>query len=349
MSLGRDSRLLNAICNGKIILNRDEFSAYTNDEKLKNMLETEAWLLNVRESQAHVKIMLEKNEKIPLKRDNANFVKEAVFKSSNGQYFIRSLVNNFFDSNNTILQFNIINLWQGKKFQIKNLHPLVVLPTKENPWGGGIYALKNEDLYKNKPLLLNVNLSTKICQDKNGNSYKLYSLDEAIKEFSKENENIKERLNYSWEELKKQYCETEFDYEVRKEDEFSTFLRLFLDWKRSFNIDGKEVVDVKVISSGGPDVELVFSGGTKQKLELEHSWNNYLDHGHNTNNAFSNVWIFAEEEFDFEKLKKLFSKQKEENHNRIPDVFLAVDKKGNRHAYRINWETETYQEIELKF
>ncbi|MFZ1019687.1 MAG: hypothetical protein WAN61_01690, partial [Minisyncoccia bacterium] len=212
-----------------------------------------------------------------------------------------------------------------------------------------IYALKNEDLYKNKPLLLNVNLSTKICQDKNGNSYKLYSLDEAIKEFSKENENIKERLNYSWEELKKQYCETEVDYEVRKEDEFSTFLRLFLDWKRSFNIDGKEVVDVKVISSGGPDVELIFSGGTKQKLELEHSWNNYLDHGHNTNNAFSNVWIFAEEEFDFEKLKKLFSKQKEENHNRIPDVFLAVDKKGNRHAYRINWETETYQEIELKF
>ena len=74
-----------------------------------------------------------------------------------------------------------------------------------------------------------------------------------------------------------------------------------------------------------------------------------MDHGHNTNNAFSNVWIFSEEEFDFEKTKKLFSKQKKENHDRIPDVFLAVDKKGNRHAYRINWETETYKEIELKF
>ena len=207
-------------------------------------------------------------KKYRLKEITPTLQKRQFLKAPMGQYFIRSLVNNFFDSNNTILQFNIINLWQGKKFQIKNLHPLIVLPTKENPWGGGIYALKNEDLYKNKPLLLNVNLSTKICQDKNGNSYKLYSLDEAIKEFSKENENIKERLNYNWEELKKQYCETEVDYEVRKEDEFSTFLRLFLDWKRNFNIDGKEVVDVKVISSGGPDIELIFSGGTKQKLEL---------------------------------------------------------------------------------
>lgn len=348
-SLGKDSRLLNAICNGKIVLNREELSAYTNDEKLKNLLETEVWLRNVRESQAHVKTMLGRNEKIPLKRDNANYAKQSVFKSSNGQYFIRSLVNNFVDSNNTILQFNLINLWQGKKLKKKNLHPLIVLSTKENPWGGGIYAIKNEDLFSNKPLLINVNLLTKNCQDKDGKSYKLYSLDEAIAEFSTEDKNIKERLDYDWEELKKQYCETEVDYEVRKEDEFSTFLRLFLDWKRNFTVNGKEVVDVKVISSGGPDVELIFSGGTKQKLELEHSWGSYLDHGHNTNNAFSNVWIFAEEEFDFEKIKKLFSKQKKENHDRIPDVFLAVDKKGGRHAYTINWETEKYQEIGLQF
>jgi len=348
-SLGKDSRLLNAICNGKIVLNREELSAYTNDEKLKNILETEVWLRNVRESQAHVKTMLGRNEKLPLKRDNASYAKQSVFKSSNGQYFIRSLVNNFIDSNNTILQFNLINLWQGKKLKKKNLHPLIVLPTKENPWGDGIYAIKNEDLFNNKPLLINVNLLTETCQDKDGRSYKLYSLNEALAEFSTEDKNIKERLDYDWEELKKQYCETEVDYEVRKEDEFSTFLRLFLDWKRNFTVDGKEVVDVKVISSGGPDVELIFSGGTKQKLELEHSWNSYLNHGHNTNNAFNNVWIFAEEEFNFGKIKKLFSEQKKENHDRIPDVFLSVDKKGDRHAYIIDWETEKYKEIELKF
>ncbi len=348
-SLGKDSKLVNAICNGKIVLNREELSAYTNDEKLKNLLENEAWLRNVRESQAHVKTMLEKNNKIPLKRDSASYAKQSVFKSSNEQYFIRSLVNNFVDSSNTILQFNLINLWQGKKLKKKNFHPLIVLPTKENPWGGGIYALKNEDLFDNKPLLINVNLLTKTCQDKDGNSYKLYSLDDALIEFSKEDKNIKERLDYSWEELKKQYCETEVDYEVRKEDEFSTFLRLFLDWKRNFTIDGKEVTDVKVISSGGPDVELIFSGGTKQKLELEHSWNNYLDHGHNKNNAFSKVWIFAEEEFNFEKIKKIFSLEKKRNNDRIPNVFLAVDKKGNRHAYRVNWAIEKYEEIEVKF
>jgi len=348
-SLGRDGRLLNAVDNGKIILNRENLTASTNDEKLKDLLETEAYLLNVRENQAHVKIMLERNENIPLERDSVNFPKESVFKSSNGQYFIRSLVNNFIDSRNTVLQFNIINLWAGKKFKKKNIHPLVVLPTKENPWEGGIYAIKNEDLYADKPLLLNVNLITKICEDKHGKSYKLYTLDEALKEFSKENENIKERLNYDWKILKEYYCENEVDYEVRKEDEFSNFLRLFLNWQRNFSIDNKDIVDIKVISSGGPDVELIFSGGTKQKLELEHSWSSYLDHGHNTNNAFNNVWIFAEEEFNFEKIKKLFGKEKKQNNDRIPNVFLAVDKKGNRRAYKIDWENEKYQEMQLKF
>lgn len=348
-SLGKDSRLLNAICNGKIILNRAEFSAYTNDEKLKRVLETEAWLLNVRESQAHVKMMLEKNENIPLKRDSANYAKQSVFKSSNGQYFIRSLVNNFVDSNNTILQFNLINLWQGKKLKKNNLHPLIVLPTKENPWGGGIYAIKNEDLFSNTPLLINVDLLKKTCQDKKGNLYKLYPLNEALVEFSREDENIRERLDYSWDKLKNQYCENEIDYEVRKEDEFSTFLRLFLDWKRNFSIDGKDVVDVKIISSGGPDVELIFSGGTRQKLELEHSWSNYLDHGHNTNNAFSKVWIFAEEKFDLKNILKIFGEAKKQDKDRIPDVFLCVEGNGSRRALRVNWEDESSEEISLSF
>ena len=114
---------------------------YTLDE-LKKILETEAWLLNVRESQAHVKVLLQRHPEIPLKRDIVDFAKEAVFKSSNGQYFIRSLANNFVDANNQILQFSLLNLWEGKKFHKKNLHPLIVLPVGDNPWGT-IFAIKN--------------------------------------------------------------------------------------------------------------------------------------------------------------------------------------------------------------
>lgn len=347
-SVGRDNRLVNAVCNGKVILNHGDLSAYTNDEKLKNILELEAWLLTVRETQAHVKTMLSKNKEIPLYRDNDNFAKEAVFKSNNRQYFIRSLVNNFVDNENSVLQFNIINLWEGKKFHKKNLHPLIVLPSKENPWSE-IYAIKNEDLYTHKPILLNVNLNTKTCVDKNNNTYHLYPLSVALQIFSKEDENIKNRLDYNWENLKIKYCENEVPYDVRQEDEFSNFLRMFLDWKRNFSIDGKDVADIKVISSGGPDVELFFSGGTSQKLELEHEWSNYLDHGHHNNNAFANVWIFAEEEFDKDKIFKLFAKQKKENNNRVPDVFLCVDKEKHRHAYKIDWERQDVEELKLYF
>lgn len=346
-SLGRDNKLVNAVCNGKIILNHDDLAAYTNDEKLKTLLETESWLLNVRESQAHVKVMLERNKKLPLERDNINFPKEAVVKSKNGQIFIRSLVNNFTGSNNNILQYNIINLWEGKKFHKKNMHPLIVIPTKKNSWNE-IYAIKNEDLYINKPILINVNIAKKTCKDKNGNSYQLYSFTDALKNFSKENENIDNRLKYDWNKLKLSYCEKEVDYEIRKEDEFSNFLRLFLNWNRNFSIDGKRVVDVKVISSGGPDVELIFKGGTTQKLELEHIWKSYLDHGHQNNSAFNNVWIFAEEKFEENKILKLYAEQKKINNNRIPDVFLCLDK-NKRKAYRADWDKNNFKEIELTF
>lgn len=347
-SLGRDNRLVNAICNGKIVLNRDDLSAYTNDESLKRLLETEAWLLTIRETQAHVKTMLERNTDIELERDNANFPKEAVFRSINGQYFIRSLLNNFVDSKNTILQYSIINLWTGKKFHKFNMHPLIVIPSKENAWSE-IYAVKNEDLYENKPILLNVDIKSKRCVDNHGNTYAIHPLSRAIEEFSKENENIQKRLDYKWDELRDQYCEKEVDIEVRKEDEFSNFLRLFLNWNRNFFIDGKEVIDVKTISSGGPDVELIFSGGTFQKLELEHNWSNYLDHKHQNNNAFKNVWIFAEEKFDLSKILKLYSQQKKDNNDRIPDIFLCIGKDDRRHAYKINWEEQIATELDLRF
>lgn len=347
-SLGKDNRLLNAICNGKIILNREDLAAYTNDAKLKKLLEMEAWRLNIRESQAHVKVRLGRNTNIPLKRDNINFPKESVFKSVNGQYFIRGFVNNFVGATDNILQFSIINLWEGKKFHKKNLHPLIVLPTKDNPWNE-IYAVKNEDLYRSKPILLNVNLTTKICTDKDGKIYKLYTLSQALADFSKENDNIKNRLDYNWDELKKKYCEEEVDYKVRKEDEFSNFLRLFLDWHKNFFIDNKKVIDVRVISSGGPDVELTFQGGNTQKLELEHSWNSYIDHGHQNNSAFKNVWIFAEEKINFDKIFRIFSGQKKKNNDRIPDVFLGFDENNKRCVYKINWKNKNFEVLNFRF
>lgn len=347
-SIGKDKRLVNAIYNGKIILNHDDLFAYTNDEKLKIILEKESWLFNIRESQAHVKIMLKRDKNIPLERDIINFPKEAIFKSRNNQYFIRGLVNNFVDFKNNVLQYNIINLWMGKKFHAKNIHPLIVIPTRDDPWSE-IYAIRIEDLYESKPILLNVDLITKKCLDKNQNEYKLYPLEIALEDFSKKSENIKNRLAYSWEVLRKEYCEKEVDYETRQEDEFSNFLRIFLDWNRNFVVDGKEVVDVKVISSGGPDVELVYSGGTVQKLELEHEWKNYLDHKHQNNSAFNNVWIFAEERFDKIKILKIFSSEKEKHRDRIPNVFLCVDKNKKKRAYRALWEKQDFQEIDLKF
>jgi hypothetical protein len=347
-SIGRDDRLVNAVLNGQIILDGTDLTANTNDEKLKNLLEMESWMRGVRETQAHVKTKLKKDKSLPLSRDSDNFKKESIFRSDSGQIFIRSLINNFIDSNNNILQFSLANLWSGKKFKKKNIHPLLVIPTKDNSWSK-IYAIKNEDLYTNKPLLLNVNLEKKECSDINGNKYQLHDLMDAIKCFSKEHENLENRLDYNWKELSLKYCEKEVEKEVRKEDEFSNFLRLFLEWNPKFSIDNKDVVDVRVISSGGADVELIFSGGTKQKLELEHDWKNYIDHGHNTNSAFNNVWIFAEETLNKDKIIKTFSEQKLKNGIRIPDVFLGLNEKGERKAYRVNWDDKIFEELQLQF
>jgi len=346
--IGKDDRLINAIVNSQIILNGTDLSANTNDEKLRDLLETESWMRKVKEDQAHIKVMLERNPNIPLIRDNDNFKKEAVCRSSSGQIFVRSLLNNFIDSNNNILQFSLINLWSGKKFKKRNIHPLLVIPTKENSWSE-IYAIKNEDLYPNKPLLLNVNLATKQCSDIDGNNYPLHSLSDSLTCFSKEHENIETRLDYVWKALSLKYCEQETERKVLREDEFSNFLRLFLEWSQKFSIDNKDVVGVKVISSGGPDVELTFSGGTKQKLELEHDWKNYIDHGHNTNSAFNNVWIFAEETLNKDKIIKTFYDQKIKNSIRIPDVYLGLNEKGERKAWCVNWNDKTFEELQLQF
>jgi len=335
-SVGRDGRLVNAVCNGEIILDRKDLTANTNDRKLKKLLEIESWLFYVRETQAHIKNMLKNNPEIPLFRDNANFPKESVVISKNGQYFIRALVNNFVDINNTILEYSIINLWEGKKFKKKNMHLMIVLPTISNPWEE-IYFIKNEELYKIKPLLLRIDLADRVCFDENGNRYSLYSLDTAINEFSTGDENIQERLNYNWKKLRDSRCKEESSLKEPREDEFSVFLKKFLNWKKEFSVGDKKIVDVLVSSSSGPDVNLKLSGGTIQRLELEHSWKSYLDHGHYKDNAWSNSWLFSEEEFDKIKILKLFSGLNKIHHDRIPNIFLCLEG-DKRKAYMADWK-----------
>ncbi len=346
-SIGRDRRLVNAVCRGDIILNKKDLSAHTNNDKLKILLELESWLLTVRENQAHIKTFLKKNKNIKLERENNIFKKVSVVKSPNDQYFIRALLNNFVDSKNQILEFTLYNLWEGTKLKKKNLHLIIVIPSKTNSWNK-IFAIKNEDLFIHKPFFLRININTLHCVDENGEEYQLFTLNEAFDSFSSGDKNIEERLKHNWKQLKKREQVHEVDFNKIKQDEFSEFLENFLNWKQEFEIDDKKVVNVKVSSSGGPDVILTFSGGTKQTLELEHKWKSYLDHGHHRDNAWSNSWLYSNEKWDKEKIIKLFKSPKEKHNNRIPDVFLALDE-GVRKAFKVNWENETFEELKIKF
>ncbi|MCX6819870.1 MAG: hypothetical protein NT019_01075 [Candidatus Adlerbacteria bacterium] len=344
--IGRDDRILNALLKGEIVLRESDFTAHTNNEKLKDLLETEAHLLNVREDQAHIKLRLEKGD-IPLKRDDVSFPKESVVYSPSGQYFIRGLFNNYINRGKNLVEYNITNLWFGTKFKKKNIHLLLAVPSASDSWDK-IYAVKNEELIKHKPLLLIVDVDKLSCTDKDGNNYRLYPLEEALLSFSKAEENISERLAYNSKKVVEDNCEDEVEDREMQEDEFSIFLEKFLHWGKLFSIDKKDVIDIKVSSSGGPDVRLIFSGGTTQALELEHNWKNYIDHGHPTNGAFSNCWIFAEENWDPQRILKLFRELKKIHGVRIPDVFLCLDN-GVRKAYRANWDEETFEEIDLDF
>ena len=344
---GSTDRLFNAFKNGEIILDAQEYCAYTNNIELKKALDKEINNFSIRESQAHIKIFLEKNKDFPLKRDTINFPKIAVLKSKSDQYFLRILFNTFKTEN--IVEFNMLKYLEGTKIKQFNIHPLFVIPSYDNSWEE-FYVIDSREILINNPLLMYFDKKTKKFYDNNKNVYSYYTLDESLEKISDQNGNIEERLSYNWPKVKVQLVNdyVERTSEVEK-DEFSLFLENFLHWKKSFSIYGKEAVDITVSSSGGPDVILTFSGGTTQKIELEHKWNNYILHKHYTSQAWQNVWLFADEKWDFNKITQIFSPYLSKHIDSIPRVFLCVnDETNEKESYEVDWNNLTYKKIDIK-
>lgn len=344
--LGSTDRLFNAFKKGEIILDAQKYCAYTNNIDLKNALEKEVNNFTIRENQAHIKAFLEKNQNFPLKRDNINFPKIAVLKSQNDQYFLRILFNTF--KNENIIEFNMLNYLEGSKIKQFNIHPLFVIPSYENSWEE-FYVLDSKEILVHNPLLMYFNKKTNKFYDNNENTYSFYKLDESLEKISGQNGNIDERLAYDWQKVRKQlvtdYVEGLPDV---KNDEFSLFLENFLQWKKTFNIYNKDVVHITVSSSGGADVILQFSGGTTQKLELEHKWNNYIQHGHHTSQAWKNTWLYADEEWDFDKIKQIFNPHLSKHIDSIPKVFLCVNQQTKqKEAFEVDWDTLTFTKINI--
>lgn len=344
--IGKNDRLFNAYRNGDIILDSREYKAYTNNHELKKLLESEARNLSIRESQAHIKVFLKKNSTFPLVRDDINFKKICVLKSENDQYFLRILFNTF--TSDKVVEFNMYNYLSGPKVKQFNMHALFVIPSEDNIWNE-FYVIDSKEILTKGPLLMYFHKEIKKFYDANGNIYPSYTLEDSLKAVSDQNGNIKERLNYNWNELRKRIVEdTVVERSVVEQDEFSVFLNDYLKWEKEFTIYGKKVINLTVSSSGGADVILEFAGGTTQKLELEHKWNNYIIHQHYKSSAWEDVWLYAEEEWNFDKVKQVFSPYISEYINNIPKTFLCTDKNnGQKKAYEVDWLNFTYKEIEV--
>ncbi len=344
--LGNNDRLFNAFQKGEIILDSQNYSANTNNIELKKLLEKEINNFNIRETQAHIKIFLEKNKDFPLKRDNINFPKIAVLKSENKQYFLRILFNTF--KNDNVVEFNMFNYLEGTKIKQFNINTLFVIPSYENSWDT-FYVIDSKEILVNTPLFMYYDKKTRKFYDNNNNVYSYYTLDEALNKVQNQDGNISERLLYDWQKVKKHLVDDyiEKKSEVQK-DEFSLFLENFLHWKKSFSIYQKDVVDITVSSSGGPDVIVTYSGGTKQKIELEHKWGNYIRHKHYTSQAWKDVWLFADEKWDFNKIVQIFKPYLSKYIDSIPKVFLCANvKTGEKEAYEIDWNSLTYKEVDI--
>lgn len=343
--IGKNDRLFNAYKKGEIILDTHEYKAYTNNYELKKLLEAEARNLSIRESQAHIKVFLNKNKDFPLVRDNDNFKKLCVLKSNNNQYFLRILFNTFISDK--VVEYNMYNYLSGPKVKQFNMHALFVIPSVDDIWSE-FYVIDSKEILNKAPLLIYFDKEKKEFYDATGNVYPSFTLEESLDIVSDQNGNISERLNYDWNSYRGFMVEETVEKYSVKQSEFSIFVKDFLKWNQQFTIYGKRVIDLVESSSGGADVILEFAGGTKQKLELEHEWNNYILHEHHKSTAWKNAWLYAEEEWNFEKIKQVFSPYASEYIDNIPKVFLCTDKNnGQKKAYEVNWKDFTYKEVEV--
>ena len=348
--LGYKNKILNAVHSGKIILQRvdKKYFALTKDKNLANLIELESKLYLIREQQSHIKDYIKKNTEREMERDKERFPKESVVKTQNNILFLRAKINNFKDKE--VLEYKLIPYWKGKKLKIYNIHLMVVFPNNEDGWGE-FFAVQFEQLFKNKPISLFINIKNKECVDESGNEYKLIPFKKAKLEFSREDENTKQRLDYDWKILQRTFWEKEKINQENthfQKDEYSLFVDKFLKWKKEFKIGIREVVDISVSSSGGADVRLKFAGGTDQKLELEHKWKNYLEHGHHRNNSWENTWLWSEEILSYKNIKNIFlNESKTENKSRIPTHFLGTNKQDKRKLLIINWDDVSYRETDI--
>ena len=65
--------------------------------------------------------------------------------------------------------------------------------------------------------------------------------------------------------------------------------------------------------------------------------------------AWQDVWLYADEKWDFSKVAKIFSPHLSEHINRIPKVFLCTDPEtGAKKAYEVNWDNLTFKEIDIR-
>ena len=342
--LSHTDRLYNAIQKGEIILDTKNICAYTMNETLKFLLENEIKNFTIRENQAHIKQYLEKNDNFPLQRDYENFPKKAVLKSADNIYCMRILFNTF--KNNNIVEFNMYDYLKGTKIKVFNMHPLFIIPSYENPWEN-FYLIDSKEILKNTPLFLYYDKTKQEFSDSSGNIYRHYSLEEGLTKLSDFNGNVDNRFSYQWNSVREKLANNiVVTQEGIMQSEFSVFLENFLQWEKQFSLFGKKVVDIKESSSGGADVILKFAGGTTQKLELEHKWNNYITHGHYKNAAWKNCWLYANEPWDFIKIKKIFQPYLHLYSECIPKIFLCINPSTkNKEGYEVDWNKLTYNKV----
>ncbi len=344
--IGKSDRLFNAFTNGDIILDYENYLAYTNKVELKNLLEQENKNYTIRESQAHIKIFLKNHPDFPLIRDINNFPKKCVLKSKNNKYYLRILFNTFISKD--VIEFNLLDYLTGTKIKQFNMHALFVIPSDDNAWEK-FYVIDSKELLTKNPLFLYYDIKNNKFYDNNKNEYPFMTLEESIEKISGQEGNIEERLKYKWKEIKKNIIDDSItNRKDVKESEYSTFVKNFLNWNTEFKIYDKEVTKVTESSSGGPDVIIEYSGGTTQNLELEHDWKSYISHKHYKSNAWKDSWLYADEEWNFEKIKKIFKPYLDNYSDNIPKVYLCTNKETHaKEAYEVDWDNLSYKKLDI--